>query len=73
MSIKLSFKVNDDMQTIEQLWESVANLANRRVEDNKLMGEYPLSVRQLQVAGLKSLAQAIEDTHKAMEEQESRT
>jgi len=60
----LTDKVNEDMQSIEELWKSLAFFCNNRVVDNiKYDGVYPISAREMQMPTLKALVEAIEEFH----------
>lgn len=55
---------NEGMQSIKELWESVAKLSKHVVEDNeKYDGEYPVSVREMQMVTLKALIRELETHH----------
>jgi len=61
---KLTDRVDENTQSIGELWESLAKFTQRRAEDNKnYFGDYPLSVRRAQMPTLKSLVAAIEKFH----------
>lgn len=62
----LTFSIDANTQTIEELWKSVADLSTRRVADNALCRHYPLSVRVGQLNTIKCLIQTIEKTHNLM-------
>ena len=52
------------IQTIGELWESIAFFANNRVKDNSgYNGEYPIETRIHQMETLKCLVDAVEDFH----------
>lgn len=62
--IGLSSSKDNDTQTIEELWISIAKLAAHVVEDNKLYnGSYPLRVREQQLVSIKALVNVIQETH----------
>ena len=64
------FKVSEDLQSIGELWQSVASLAVGRVADNEKIKEgYPLAIREIQAASLECLVQTILLTHEKMKEQ----
>lgn len=63
---KTTFQLNDTHQNIAELWETLANVATKRVEDNKKSEEYPLSVRVRQLESLKILISDIEASHNKM-------
>lgn len=67
MSTKANHIINDETQTLGELWQSVAVLASGRVEDNALVSEYPLDIRKRQVESLKHLVVTIEATHNQIE------
>lgn len=52
-------------QSLEELWVSIRDLADNRVNDNRLSEEYPLDTRVAQVASLKSLVNVLEMTHES--------
>jgi len=61
---KLTDRAEEGIQSIGELWESLAKFAQRRVEDNEhYFGDYPLLVRCAQMPSLKSLVAAIEKFH----------
>jgi len=64
--MKLTFAKDEETQTIEELWISLAKLSANIVEDNKhsnYSGEYPIWVRQIQLVGITALVKCIEETH----------
>ena len=64
------FKVSDGLQSIGELWRSVASLAAGRVADNEKNKElYPLEIREIQAASLECLVKNILLTHEKMKEQ----
>lgn len=60
------FKLNEETQSIEQLWNSLYRFTKRRVEDNSWSESYPLGTREVQMHDLRALVKAIEETHKKM-------
>lgn len=56
---------NEGMQSLTELWESIARIANHVVEDNKkaVDNEYPNGVRGLQVLSLETLLEEIKKHH----------
>lgn len=63
----MDFAIDNDTQSIKELWESVAKMGSHVVNDNiKSDGDYPLSVREIQLTSLKTLVTAIEKTHHAL-------
>lgn len=53
-----------NIQTIGELWESLAKYAQGRVDDNKLSKDcYPIEVRKAQMASLHALVDAINEFH----------
>lgn len=62
-NIPLDFKRNDNTQTVSELWLSIQKNADRRVSDNELSGEYPLDIRDRQLAQLKVLVSELELAH----------
>lgn len=68
-TVNCNYALNEDMQTLEQLWESIHKLAGGRVRDNALGEEYPLETRIRQTLTLKVLVEVLEKTHeKALHE-----
>lgn len=61
--MKITDRLNQDTQTIGELWESLATFCNNRIEDNKRNEQYPLDTRISQMAHLQSLVNAIYATH----------
>lgn len=60
-----------NIQTIGELWDSIAQFCNSRIKDNsRYNGEYPLETRINQMAQLKGLVNAIEEFHKFAENKE---
>jgi hypothetical protein len=61
---KLTDRVNNDTQSIEELWESLAKLSQNITKDNqRYNGEYPISIRERQMITLDSLVNAIKGFH----------
>jgi len=61
--MKVSQRRNKDTQSIEELWESIANLSSHVVDDNSLCDEhYPKAVREIQLLSLKTIILEIEKT-----------
>ena len=70
MKYTKEFKASSELQSIGELWQSVASLAVGRVSDNeKYGGECPLTTRLAQAESLMHLANAILLTHEKMKEQ----
>jgi len=67
--IPLNFKADPEMQSIEELWVSVAELAAGRVVDNGRSTVYPIEVRKMQVETLQALVDAIKQTHEVMDKE----
>ena len=64
------FKASEELQSIGELWQSVASLATGRVSDNeKYGGGYPLDIREAQAESLMCLVNTILLTHKKMKVQ----
>jgi hypothetical protein len=61
------FKLNASTQSVGELWESIATIAQGRVNDNNLPGDYPLSLRKRQLESISSLVITLELSHKAIE------
>lgn len=54
----------EGMQTLEELWISLGKISSHVVEDNgKCDGEYPVTVRKLQMVSIRTLIDAIEAHH----------
>lgn len=67
----MDFAIDNDTQSIKELWESVAKMGSHVVNDNiKSDGDYPLSVRKMQLASLKTLVSTLEMSHTAIEQSE---
>lgn len=61
--IKMVSDANNGMQSIGELWESIAKLSAHIVEDNKKYGgKYPMSIRRSQLATVKALVKEL-DSH----------
>lgn len=57
------------MQTIGELWESIAKLSSHIVEDNKVYnGDYPKSVRDDQLLSIKTMIGEIERHHQTTDQ-----
>jgi hypothetical protein len=67
LGIKANHRINDETQSLSELWQSVAILASGRVSDNALVSEYPIDIRKRQVESLKHLVATIEATHNQIE------
>tara|TARA_B100000809_G_C14687394_1_gene369188 strand:- start:107 stop:322 length:216 start_codon:yes stop_codon:yes gene_type:complete len=63
------FKLNEDHQNISELWESLADLAKRRVDDNAKSKSYPLETRKIQLSTARALLKCIADTHTEMDKE----
>ena len=61
-----NFKINDETQTIAELWASVAELANAKVEENAHSENYNKDIGEQQAKELKILLDVISKTHKKM-------
>jgi hypothetical protein len=64
--IPLNYRVEDGIQSLEELWKSIKLLAEGRVVDNERENYYPINVRNLQLETLKSLVRALEHTHECL-------
>ena len=53
--IRIDFKLNAETQSVGELWESLAKLAQGRVDDNKKSSVYPLDTRERQLKTAKAL------------------
>lgn len=63
IEILVDYKLNEDTQSLDELWESIAKLATGRVKDNSISTVYPLETRKRQLDALLVLANAIKATH----------
>jgi hypothetical protein len=61
--IPTDFKLDENHQNISELWESLADLAKRRVDDNAKGKIYPLETRKTQLSSAQALLKCIADTH----------
>ena len=63
--VKLTDRVDENTQSIGELWESVEQFAYNRVADNRLYDDnkYPIEVRIAQMATLRVLVKAIDEFH----------
>jgi hypothetical protein len=60
--MKVSQRRNKVTQSIEQLWESIANLSSHVDDDNYKCDEYPKTVRERQLLSIKIIISEIEKT-----------
>lgn len=67
MEVQGTYKINEETQTLDELWESISKLASGRVDDNRNSETYPLDVRKLQINTLIVLANTIKATHEQIE------
>jgi len=68
--INKNYKLNEDLQSVSELWESIEKLARGRGLDMKNSDSYPLEVRQMQSYYLKVLVNSLIETEKKMVETE---
>lgn len=61
------FSLNEDTQSVSELWKSIADLSQARVVDNAKSPVYPLPTRVMQVASLRALVSKLEETHVQMD------
>lgn len=63
-------RINNEMQTLEELWQSVSELATHVVQDNEKCNndEYPKDIRTRQVKALEVLLDNIKETHDIIKE-----
>jgi hypothetical protein len=61
-----TFRENNDTQNVSELWESILQTAQRRVDDNKKSIEYPLETRETQLNSLQHLVNALQRSHSLM-------
>ena len=60
--MKLSYS-NSGKQSIGELWGSIAKLSQHVSNDNKGLKEYPLRVREIQLASLEALIKELKLCH----------
>jgi hypothetical protein len=70
MAVHGNYKINEETQTLDELWESISKLAFGRVNDNKKSKTYPLEPRKSQIDSLIVLANTIKATHEQIESSE---
>lgn len=67
MKFPTKYKLNNDTQSVAELWESIRRLSTGRCADNNAnFDDYPLAWRCRQLDTLKALVQALEETHNKM-------
>jgi hypothetical protein len=64
----ISSSVDEGTQTLSDLWQSIADIANGCVADNAKSETYPLHVREQQLASLEVLINALDMTHRKVRE-----
>lgn len=57
----------DGLQSLPELWESLAALSTHIKEDNKKCSDYPIDIRELQITTLKTLIRTIMVYHKGFD------
>mgnify|MGYP001428225171 CR=1 FL=1 len=67
--ISTNFTLDECHQNISELWESLAVLAQRRVNDNAKGNIYPLETRRTQLSSAQALLKCIADTHTKMDKE----
>lgn len=71
VKVQRDYRIRDDYQSLEELWESISKQSARRVQDNSLDNEYPLDIRKRQIESILTLANAIKTTHSKIEEDQT--
>lgn len=70
MKVSLNYKVDSRMQSVGELWESIANLAHGRVLDNIIEDYYPIDVRELQLESLAYFVEALKEAHEKIRKED---
>ena len=65
--VSMNYRLDDNTQTVGELWESIAKLAAGSVADNKVCDNYPFRIRQSQLESLKELVKSLDDSHNAID------
>lgn len=75
MKHEFDFKLDNDHQSIEELWSSLSTIVSGRVADNRLTadsgGDYPLTIREKQLMTIETMVTVMKETHAAMRELEN--
>lgn len=63
-------KINNETQSLQELWESINSLSAHVVQDNEKCDndEYPKRIRTYQLKAIEELVNTIKETHSVIEE-----
>lgn len=59
----LDYRIDEQAQSVSELWISISDLATGRVKDNISTGSYPLAIREMQLITLENLVGALRNAH----------
>lgn len=67
MKANVDYRIDEDTQSLGELWSSLAKLSAGRAHDNNVTQEYPLDIRKRQIEGILLLANTIKKTHEKID------